>query len=142
MSVVQQKDLFTKRWRQVKAWAPSELQIQIALVEHLKYRCRRDVVYFHVPNGELRDKRTAAKLKAMGELPGVADLVFVWSERPAHGYVPVLQNLYLELKTPSGTMSPEQLLFRDRIIDAGGYYHCANSIDTALEILRAHGILK
>jgi hypothetical protein len=137
MSVVQQKDLFTKRWRQVKAWAPSELQIQIALIEHLKYRCRRDVVYFHVPNGELRDKRVAAKLKAMGALPGVADLVFVWSDGDGR-----VKNLYLELKARKRMMSPEQLVFCDRVTDVGAYYHCVDNIDEALGILDGYGILQ
>lgn len=132
----QQRDMFTKRWRQVPAWKPSELQIQISLVAQLRLICRRDVVYFHVPNGELRDKRTAAKLKAMGELPGVADLVFVWCDGG------VLKNLYLELKARKRTMTPEQVVFCDRVIDAGADYHCVDNIDDALEILRAHGLLQ
>jgi VRR-NUC domain len=136
MSAVQQKDLFTKRWRQVKVWVPSELQIQIALIEHLKYRCRRGVVYFHVPNGELRDKRTAAKLKAMGELPGVADLIFVWT------YNGRLENLYLELKAPGRKLSPEQTIFAQRIRAAGACYDIADNIDEALGILRKYGILQ
>jgi hypothetical protein len=133
--------MFTKRWRQVPAWKPSELQIQISLVAQLRLICRRDVVYFHVPNGELRDKRTAAKLKAMGELPGVADLVFVWND---HNSIqqPCVRLLYLELKARKRTMTPEQVVFCDRVIDAGADYHCVDNIDDALEILRAHGLLQ
>ena len=142
MRAAQQRDMFSKRWRQVRAPEPSELQIQISLIAHLKLMCRRDVVYFHVPNGELRDKRTAAKLKAMGELPGVADLVFVWSDTPCHGAAPELKNLYLELKARKRTMSPEQLAFRDRVVDAGAQYAVADNIDDALAILRQHGLLQ
>jgi hypothetical protein len=136
MRSAQQKDLFSKRWRQVKAPQPSERQLQISLVQHLRLCARRDVVFFHVPNGELRDKRTAAKLKAMGELPGVADLVFVWCDDG------VLRNLYLELKAHKRPMSPEQMVFCDRVIYAGADYHCVDSIDEALALLRAHGLLK
>lgn len=136
MMPAQQKDMFSKRWRQVKAPQPSELQLQISLVAQLRLICRRDVVFFHCPNGELRDKRTAAKLKAMGTLPGVADLVFVWCDGG------VLKNLYLELKAPKRTMSPEQMVFCDRVIDAGADYQTADNIDAALQILRWHGLLK
>lgn len=132
----QQKDMFSKRWRQVRAPPPSELQLQISLVAQLRLICRRDVVFFHCPNGELRDKRAAAKLKAMGTLPGVADLVFVWCDDG------VLKNLYLELKARKRSMSPEQMVFCDRVIDAGADYHCVDSIDEALALLRSHGLLK
>lgn len=133
---MQQRDLFSKRWRQVPAREPSELQIQISLVQHLQLRARRDVVYYHVSNGELLDKRTAAKRKAMGVLPGVSDLVFVWSDEGR------LRNLYLELKARKRSMSPEQLVFCDRVTDAGADYHCVDSIDEALELLRSHGLLQ
>jgi hypothetical protein len=137
----QQKDLFSKRWRQVKAPQPSELQLQISLVAHLRLCARRDVVFFHVPNGELRDQRTGAKLKAMGELPGVSDLVFVWNDHDSI-VQPCCRTLFLELKARKRPMSPEQIVFCDRVIDAGADYHCVDSIDEALELLRAHGILK
>jgi hypothetical protein len=133
----QTKDLFTRRWRQVKRPEPSELQLQISLIEHLKYRARPGVVYFHVPNGEERDKRVAAKLKAMGVLPGVSDLVFVWLDDSGH-----LHNLYLELKARKRTMSPEQLVFCDRVTDAGAQYAYVDNIDDALRLLRAHGLLR
>lgn len=139
MSGPQQKDMFSKRWRQVRAPEPSELQLHISLIEHLKYRALPHVTYWHVPNGELRDKAAAAKLNAMGVLPGVADLVFVWCEPPRDG---LLRNLYLELKARGRMMSPEQNVFADRMVDVGAYYACADNIDDALAILERHGILK
>ena len=36
---------------------------------------------YHVPNGELRDDITAAKLKAMGVVPGIPDIVFHYRQR-------------------------------------------------------------
>jgi hypothetical protein len=39
-------------------------------------------------------------------------------------------------------MTPEQVVFCDRVIDAGADYHCVDNIDDALEILRAHGLLQ
>jgi hypothetical protein len=36
---------------------------------------------FHVPNGGKRDGREAKKLKTMGVVPGVADLIFLYNGR-------------------------------------------------------------
>lgn len=135
----QQKDMFTKRWRQARELDPKESQIQIALIEHLKYRARPSVLYFHIPNGELRDKRAAAKLKAMGTLPGVADLVFMWPIPAIRSWQ--IQVLFLELKARSRKPAPEQLLFAERAYKAGAIYEFADNIDQALQILSRHDLL-
>lgn len=140
----QQKDLFTKRWRNVRALDPSEVQIQISLVDRLNLLARPDVLWFHVPNGELRDKRVAAKLKAMGERPGVADLIFLWPSGQA-GKFPGIEGctntLFLELKSRRGRLEAEQLTFRNAAHCAGAYYEHANTIDEAVAILIRYGIL-
>lgn len=143
MSGAHQKDLFTKKWRKVRAPDPLEHQIQISLIEHLKYRCRPDVIYFHVPNGGWRDDREAAKFKAMGTLAGVADMVFIWNDHDSIPQ-PCTVVLFLELKRRGGQLSDVQCAFMQRLIDhvPGVHYHMADSIDGALEILRARGILK
>ena len=135
MSEPQQKDLLTNRWRKVQAPVPLEHQLQIALIQHLKYRARPGVIYFHVPNGELRDKRAAAKLKAMGVLPGVADLVFVWDDDG-------LRNLYLELKAKGRRQTLEQITFAEVIALAGASYRCTDNLDDALAILKSFNLLK
>jgi hypothetical protein len=128
-----QKDFFTGRWRTVRAPNPLEQQIQISLMQRLKWQCRRDdVVYYHTPNGELRDKRAAAKLKAMGTLPGVADLTFIY---------PGPQVLYLELKAKGNTLTREQETFGERVKAIGCRFEVADTIDDAVLILRNAGIL-
>jgi hypothetical protein len=143
MTAAQQKDFFTKRWRKVRRPEPLEHQIQIALVQHLKYRCRPDVIYFHVPNGGWRDEREAAKFKAMGTLAGVADMIFIWNDLKSIQQ-PCTAILFLELKRAGGQLSDAQWEFMERLNKhvPGVCYHMADSIDSALEILRAHGILK
>ena len=131
----QQKDMFTKRWRRVKHLDPRESQIQIQLISELKFKCRKGVVYFHVPNGEERRDSVAAKLKAMGVMRGVADLVFVWFDDK-------LRVLFLELKRRDAALSPEQWAFSLAIREAGALYDWANSVEQALDILRLHGLLK
>jgi hypothetical protein len=128
----QQKDLLTGRWRTVRAPAPLEHQLQISLIEHLKWRCKRpDVTYFHVPNGELRDKRAAAKLKAMGVMPGVSDLEIMFGPHV----------LFLELKAHRRKLTVAQQLFGQRMLDHGHYFAWADNIDDAVSILRRYGIL-
>lgn len=55
----------------------SELAIHRAIVDMLRKTARAGVIYWHTPNGELRDAATAGKLKAMGVLPGVSDLLMM-----------------------------------------------------------------
>lgn len=50
---------------------------------------------FHVPNGERRDARTGAMLKAMGVKSGVPD---VWLPIPRAGHIGVV----IEMKAPGG----------------------------------------
>ena len=143
MSEPVQKDLLTNRWRKVQAPGPSEVQLQISVVQHLRWRCREGVTYLHVPNGELRDKRTAAKLKAMGVLPGVADLILIWGELISTPYLEVTPRLlFLELKVRGGKLSPEQSEFRDVMRKCGAAFEIADNIDDAIAILDRYGILK
>jgi hypothetical protein len=81
----------------------SEQQALFQWIETVTPREPRLAWAFHVPNGELRDKATAAKLQRMGVKPGVPD---IWLPVPApgHGYV----GLVMELKTASGALSPVQ----------------------------------
>jgi hypothetical protein len=131
--VAKQRHLFTRRWRAVQPRAPSEFQIQVALIARLRLQCRPNILYFHCPNGELRDKRAAAKLKAMGVLPGVADLQFIF---------PVAQpNLFLELKARRRKLSSDQDAFRSRVRSAGHHYEMADNIDDAVRILVKYNVL-
>ena len=110
---------------------PSELQIHIAVAQHLKYRARKGIVWWHSANGERREARDAAKLKAMGVTPGVPDLVFIANGR-TYG---------LELKTSKGRLSPEQRAMIAAFEAAGAYTAVAYSLDAALEILTRWGII-
>ncbi len=110
---------------------PSELQIHIAVIQHLKYRARKGIVYFHAANGERREARDAAKLKAMGVTPGIPDLVLI-----ANG-----KTYGLELKTSKGRISPEQKSMLSQFEAAGAYTAVAFGLDSAISILTAWGII-
>ena len=127
-----QKDMFTKRYRKVRAPQPSENQIQTALVERFNLMGRKDAVMFHCPNGGWRFKRSAGVLKAMGVLPGVSDLIFFWPERNA---------LFLELKAAKRVMTPAQEKFAWQMKKCGFAVEWADNLDEALAILARYGLL-
>lgn len=54
---------------------------------------------YHVPNGELRDPITANKLKAMGVVPGIPDIVFHYRSR----------TYFFEFKKPNEKPTEDQL---------------------------------
>jgi cellobiose-specific phosphotransferase system component IIB len=128
--------LFAKRpkaCKQAPTPGPSETQIQIAVIDHLRYGAANGWKYWHTPNGGLRDKREAAKLRAMGVLPGVPDLVLISPQGKFHG---------LELKRKGGTLSEEQRLFHAFAKGMGWPVAEADTLDGALDVLRMWGALK
>jgi hypothetical protein len=134
---LQQKDLFTKRWSRVDHVDPLEEEIQRSLVAQLRWRVRPGVIWFHVPNGGWRFRRTAGNLKAMGLRPGVADLIVLWSDVPS-----ITRVLCLELKRPGGTQSPAQEQFQADCGLVFAHYEIADNIDDAIAILQRYGILR
>ncbi len=66
------------------------------------------------PNGGMRDKRTAALLKAEGVKRGVPDITVAIA---ASGH----PGMYLEMKRPGGRVSPEQREMHANL-RAGGYH--------------------
>jgi hypothetical protein len=73
-----------------------------------------------------------AVLKAMGSRAGVSDLVFLLGHPPWRGVI--------ELKTPSGRLSPAQALFRDECFTFGVPYEVARSIEAVFTILTSWGV--
>ena len=92
----------------------SEHDEQVAVVEWCD---ANGVPVFHVPNGGLRSKATAAKLKAEGVRPGVPDLCVPLARCGYHG-------LWVEMKDAGGKgrISPEQAEWIGRLREEG---YCA-----------------
>lgn len=110
---------------------PSEDSIQRAIFDHYR-RGRKNAVLMHVPNGGLRSKATAGKLKAQGVQPGAPDLVCCVDGK-FYG---------LELKTERGQVSKHQGELGLRLVDAGGDYKVARGLDQALHYLEQWGVLR
>src|SRR5690242_13034214 len=96
----------------MRSLTASEHQEHLALIEWaevqtLQFESRRLLLkdqLIHIPNGELRDKATAGKLKAMGVRAGVSDFLLPIPVRDVHG-------MWLELKATDGRLAPEQREF-------------------------------
>lgn len=103
-----------------------------ALVEELFWRARPTVFWFHVANGELRARITAAILAGMGVKKGVPDLIFI-IRGVAH---------CLELKREGGVLSPDQIATHDLIRAAGGIVATAYGLDQGRQICTDWGVFR
>lgn len=109
-----------------------ETQIHIAIVYWIK-TVSPSTFCFHPANGGLRSKREAAKLRAMGVVAGVFDLVLICE-------APGPELAFLEVKAPGETLNPNQKLFRARLDEMGVPYAIVRSIDETREFFRANSI--
>ena len=85
---------------------------------------------FAIPNGTRTTPRVAAKMKAEGVLKGVSDIFLPCASGGKHG-------MFIEMKTATGRMSPEQKAFQAAMRDAG--YHaitCRGWEEAAAEIVK------
>lgn len=127
--------------------------LQIAINSTLKVTfAAEELIIQHSPNGGRRDKREAAKLKAMGVMAGWPDFEFHWPERVEHGGVMVktgrMDSGFIEIKIPAnkllgitaGTLSDNQIIVRDRILAMGGKWALARSYEEVRDQLVAWGV--
>ena len=73
-------------------------------------------LYHHIPNGGLRDRRTAARLIGQGVHSGVPDVFIPAARGGYHG-------IYVELKTGANNPTPNQNEFMSGAMAEG--YYCA-----------------
>lgn len=109
-----------------------EAQIQEAVIKHLAQFGVKGHVAFHCPNGGWRNVREASRLKRMGVLPGIPDLMIVYK-----GDV-----FGLELKAPGGRATEAQLETIARLEAAGAYCCVAEGFDASIGALSAWGLLR
>ncbi len=92
---------------------PTEVEEQIVVASWLM---KKNVPFYHVPNGGFRDYREAAKFKRMGVRSGVPDLCICVSRKGYHG-------LYIELKRVfGGRLSETQIFWRDILLGEGYFW--------------------
>jgi hypothetical protein len=104
--------------------AEDDLQRQI--IQYLTIALPPNAVVFHIPNGGLRSKTSAARLKGLGVTAGVPDLLVVW-----HG-----RALFIELKASRGVVSAAQKAMARRLIYCGAEVMCCRSLAEVEAALR------
>jgi len=82
----------------------------------------------HVPNGGKRPKGEAGKLKAMGTKPGYPDLTLPRRHTRWHG-------LAIELKSPTGSVSPDQKDWLNAFVADGWLVTVCRSLDEFIAVL-------
>lgn len=88
----------------------------------------RTVLWWHTPNGEKRDRVTAAILKGMGVKPGIPDLL-LYDTLTGHLHA-------IEVKAKDGYLTAEQKSWMDRFTcSPTGRYAVARSVDDVIQIL-------
>lgn len=116
---------------------PSEFQEHIVIAQWL--RAKPNILWCHPGNGELRDKRTAAKLKVMGVSPGVPDFL-IFSIPGALVSKFVVRGVALELKrVGKGRVSPAQAGWLEALSDAGWVCRVCYGASDALQWLMSLG---
>lgn len=104
-----------------------------AVWQHIKIMGSPEIIAYHPANGESRSKRTGGRLKAMGVVAGTPDLAFVLPDGRA---------AFMELKAAGGRLSREQKAFQAKCDKMGVPYAVCWSIDAAVEVLKAWGVLQ
>jgi hypothetical protein len=112
---------------------PKELDLHLAVADALRRFARPDWRWSHFPSGEHRDKRTAAKLKAMGVQRGWPDFVL---------FDPSGRLYALELKRRGENLTEDQKAFRVWCHESSIQYVVAVCVDGALAELSRWGVLR
>lgn len=86
---------------------------------------------FHTPNGGKRDSLTGGQMRALGVKPGVPDLLLPVE---SHGW----NGLAIEMKSASGTTTPDQERWLDTLKANGWAVHVCRSADDARAAIVAY----
>jgi VRR-NUC domain len=112
---------------------PKEIALHMSVTKVLREHCLPEWQWTHIPSGEIRDKRTAGKLKQMGVKAGWPDFVLI---------PPAGQLHCLELKRQGETLSDVQEAFQLWCIRHNIPHSVAYSLDEALAVLDHWGCLR
>jgi hypothetical protein len=108
--------------KQSKELSEDVIQAEIFKFYHNKFCTKLNKVphvIFSVPNGGLRNKREALKLKSTGLVAGVSDLIIVTDK----------EVLFVEVKTSTGRQSDNQKDFERKVKELGYRYLIVRSLN-------------
>ena len=119
--------------------AANEDELQIQMVNWLRCVLRPGVMFWHTPNGGSRNVCEASKMKAMGVLAGITDLIFLWRTEDSAGHARYWL-LFVEVKMPGGRYTASQKEVMPRLQAMGAPVETARSIDDLQTILSRHDV--
>ncbi len=101
-----------------------ESAMQRALIRWWQINCRHfgvpELCLFSIPNGFNGDARRGSVMKAEGQRKGCPDLILAVAREDRYYGDGRNHALFLELKTPTGRLSPEQEVYHE-ILTRQGY---------------------
>lgn len=93
-------------------FAPSEHDLQVSCVRWFRYQFPNEII-MAIPNGGYRTAKTAAIMKAEGQMAGIPDLFIAAARGGKHG-------LWIEMKNgKAGRLSPIQKEVHERLQNQG-----------------------
>jgi hypothetical protein len=116
--------------RPKRRYGNREAAIQAGVVEWIR-ACAPQVIVFAVPNGGLRSKSEAGRMKWTGTLAGIPDLCILAPGGIAR---------FIEIKGPGGTLSEEQKSMILALAKRGAPCAVVTSIDDARAVFEQWGI--
>lgn len=128
-------DDFKRRKAKPKFVVPTaEELIHRGIIDALELKVKPGIIYYHVPNGADMTPLQRGRMKRLGMLSGVPDLVF---------HLPGGRTGFLEIKRPDGgVLSLEQRAFRDAVLALCCQWEKVTSITEALAVLKDWGALR
>jgi hypothetical protein len=115
-----------------------EDDLQIATADLCRAVLHPSVIFHHSVNEGKRGKAAAGIAKAMGQLAGFADWMFVWLPAGSNSGIPLVG--FIELKTDKGVLSDTQKEFRARVTAVGCDWALCRTVDEFLAILKLWGV--
>ena len=107
--------------------------LQIATADYCRIALHPSVIAHHSAN-ERKGKAAGAKAKAMGQLAGFPDWLFVWSD----GTGTYLG--FIELKSQGGVLSQAQISFHTKSLINQTNYRLCRSLDEFIAALKEWGV--
>lgn len=107
--------LILQKMINIKMKYPTESEEQKALIRWWSIQYPQwELLLFHIPNGGLRNLKTAVRLKSEGVKAGVADLFLAIANKDYHG-------LFIEMKRQHGNCQTELQKKFQKAVEIQGY---------------------
>lgn len=128
MTIAEFKSLPKPRRKPVQR--ESQLQQSCVLWFRRQYPQYANLLY-SIPNEGKRTPRNGARMKAMGRVSGIPDLMLAIARKGHHG-------LFIEMKYGNGTLSKEQSQMALTLEMQGYYVELANTLDNFQTVINTY----